>query len=226
MKVVPFDARIEPDINPEGPVIVMGAYTMWRVAKAKGWVPGSFINTNFDYIFQKKHWGDLMFNADSWVGPFSTVPEQMEPFFIRPIHDTKSFTGQVIDWENFSSWQKDVLAVGETSYCTITHDTLVQVASYKEIYAEYRLWVIDGKIITSSLYKRGGRPFSSEIVDQEILDFGMTCINTWVPARAFCLDIFVGPDGPRIGEVNNINAAGFYKADIQKLVLALNEMVF
>src|SRR3990167_1046604 len=92
VKVVPFDARIEPDINPEGPVIVMGAYTMWRVAKAKGWVPGSFINTNFDYIFQKKHWGDLMFNADSWVGPFSTVPEQMEPFFIRPIHDTKSFT--------------------------------------------------------------------------------------------------------------------------------------
>ena len=32
--------------------------------------------------------------------------------------------------------------------------------------------------------------------------------------------------GRLIGEVNNINAAGFYKADVQKLVIALNEMEF
>ena len=62
--------------------------------------------------------------------------------------------------------------------------------------------------------------------DREILDFTQKCINIWTPARAFCLDVFVGPNGPLIGEINNINAAGFYKADIQKLVLALNEMEF
>lgn len=226
VKVIPFGGGIIPDVDFTGPTMVMGAYTMWKVAAEKQWVPGSFINENFDYIVQHEHWGDLMFNHDSWVGRFDSVPEQTEEFFIRPIHDTKSFNGQTIDWENFKSWQQDILKVGETSYCTINPDTIVQVATLKHIYCEYRLWVVDGKIVTASLYKRGDRVYTDEEVDDEIIDFGYRCINTWVPARAFCLDIFVGPNGPLIGEVNNINAAGFYKADVQKLVLALNEMEF
>lgn len=226
VKVVPFDNRTEPDVSPEGNVIVMGAYTMWRVAKAKQWIPGSFINDNFDYKVQQEHWGDLMFNSDSIVCCFDSVPEHTEPFFIRPIHDTKSFTGCVMTPSEFTEWRQPILEIGETSYCTIQKDTLVQVATYKEIYAEYRLWIVDKKIVTASLYKRGGQVYSDEQVDDDILEFGYKCISTWVPARAFCLDIFVGPNGPRIGEVNNINAAGFYKANIQKLILALNEMDF
>lgn len=225
VKVIPFGGGIIPDVNFKEPTIVMGAYTMWKVAAEKQWIPGSFINENFDFEIQRQHWGNRMFNADSRVYRFADVPEQSEDFFIRPIHDTKSFTGQIIDWISFDTWRKSVMDI-QTSYCSITADTLVQVAPYKHIYAEYRLWVVDGKIVTSSLYKRGNRVYSDEEVDEEIINFGYECIKTWVPARAFCLDIFVGPDGPRVGEVNNINAAGFYKADVQKLVLALNSMEF
>jgi hypothetical protein len=226
VKVIPFGGGIIPDVDFTGPTIVMGAYTMWKVAAEKQWKPGSFINDNFDFKVQVANWGELMFNHDSWVGCFDSVPWQSEDFFIRPIHDTKAFNGQVIDWENFCSWQASVLKVGETSYCTIEPNTMVQVAPCKHIYCEYRIWVVDGKIVTASLYKRGGRVYSDEEVDDEIIDFAKTCISRWVPARAFCLDVFVGPDGPRIGEVNNINAAGFYKADVQKLILALDSMEF
>lgn len=225
VKVVPFDCRTEPDINLEGPVIVMGAYTMWRVAHVKGWIPGSFINDNFDYQVQLSHWGQRMFNYGCKVYRFADVPKQKEAFFIRPIHDTKSFTGQVIEWAEFADWRSKIMDI-QTSYCTITADTLVQVGRWQEIFAEYRLWIVDNRIVTSSLYKRGGKAFSSEEVDPEIIAYGQDCIKYWTPARAFCLDIFVGPEGPAIGEINNINAAGFYKADIQKLVLALNEMKY
>ena len=35
VKVVPFVGVIEPDINPTNPVIAVGAYSMWKVAKRK-----------------------------------------------------------------------------------------------------------------------------------------------------------------------------------------------
>lgn len=35
VKVVPFVGDIIPDINPKNPVIAIGAYSMWRVAKRK-----------------------------------------------------------------------------------------------------------------------------------------------------------------------------------------------
>lgn len=35
VKVVPFVGDIIPDINPKNPVIAIGAYSMWKVAKRK-----------------------------------------------------------------------------------------------------------------------------------------------------------------------------------------------
>ncbi len=35
VKVVPFVGDITPDINPKNPVIAVGAYSLWRVAKRK-----------------------------------------------------------------------------------------------------------------------------------------------------------------------------------------------
>jgi hypothetical protein len=224
VKVIPFGGGILPDVEViDTPVIVMGAYTLCKVAKEKCWSPGSFDNENFNFVTQEAHWLDKMFNYNCGVYKFSEVPEQEGDFFIRPVHDTKSFTGFVTDWHEFSHWRTTVMGL-QTSYCSINSDTQVQVAPAKTIYAEYRLWVVDGKIITSSLYKRGGYVYTDETVDEDIIEFGYSCIREWVPARAFCLDIFVGEDGPKIGEINNINAAGFYAADIHALVQALNDL--
>lgn len=223
VKVVPFDCRTIPDITVENPVIIMGAVTMWRVAAEKNWTPGSFINSNFDYVVQVEHWGDNMFNFACKVHKFSEVPEQTEDFFIRPIHDTKAFTGYVTDWKEFESWRKSIMDI-QTSYCSIKADDLVQVGPVQEIWTEHRVWIVNNEVITSSIYKRGNKPFYSADVDDNVIEFAKRMISIWTPAKAFCLDVFTGPNGPKIGEINNINSAGFYAANIQKLVLTLNEM--
>ena len=46
----------------------------------------------------------------------------------------------------------------------------------------------------------------------------------WQPARAFVLDTALTPDGPRIVEVNCINSAGFYGADVKCIVVAVEAM--
>ena len=54
VKVIPFIHKIEPDINPTGPVIVSGSTSMTIVAKRKGWKPGSFNNENYEITRKRK----------------------------------------------------------------------------------------------------------------------------------------------------------------------------
>lgn len=224
VKVRPFIHTIEPDIEPpDGPIIVFGAYTMWKVAQIRGWKPGSFTNDNFTFERQLEHWGVRMLNHDSWVGRFGDVPEQQLPFFIRPVLDSKSFSGMVTDWPSFDEWRQLVAKVEDSP--TLTLDTLVQVASIKPLVRETRFWIVDRKIVTASVYKTGSRVHGDPNVDPRTTEYATTCVAEWEPARAYCLDIFETEDAQLwIGEINTINAAGFYAANVQKLVAAIDSM--
>jgi hypothetical protein len=225
-KCIPFIGTLDPEpVPPPGNVIVMGSYTLAREAQKRGWVPGVFLNDNFDFTVQLQNWGTHMINSDAWVGRFDSVPEQENPFFIRPVHDSKAFTGYVTDWPDFIEYQKQIIEL-QPDWATVTPDTQVIVSSKKTIRREYRTWVVDKRVVTASLYKQGTWKHYEECHDQNILTYAETCASIWSPDRAYVLDIFETDDGMFIGEVNNLNSAGFYAADMQKLVAALEEMKF
>lgn len=97
----------------------------------------------------------------------------------------------------------------------------------KDIYQEYRFFVIDGKVVTGSLYKQGGKPLSSPIVNDDVLQFAEDMVNIWCPDRGFVIDIAVLPDNElKIVELNNLNSSGFYSCDIGKIVNAIECMEF
>jgi hypothetical protein len=229
-KVIPFVGDLLPEpVIPDGEkVIVLGSYSMALYADKQGWIPGSFANDDHDFRVQLEHWGDHMVNASAQILPFHKLQEQKTPFFIRPVEDTKSFPGVVMDWSEYCEWRDRILVLSPEDNPTITTDTMVMVSPLVKIYREYRLWVVDGVIVTASLYKEGTRVRYDSLVEGQILDFAGQFVGNgqWEPARAYCLDIFDTENGLKIGEVNNINSAGFYKADMQKLVHALNSMSF
>lgn len=225
-KCVPFAGNLEPEADPPpGPVVVMGSYTLARHAQARGWTPGAWLS-NLDFRTQADHWGPMMFNYDCWVGGFKDVPEQLQPFFMRPVHDTKSFTGMVVDWHYYQEWLAGLRRLPEDHVGDLTLDTLVMVCPKQEIYTETRFWIIDQEVVTSSQYKTGSRKHYQrpEFTDPHLTEFAERCAKIWSPNRAYVLDVFDGPLGPRIGEINNLNSAGFYLADMNKLVLAIEEM--
>jgi len=226
-KVLPFGGGIVPDPVPtEERVIVMGSYTMARIARERGWTPGSFDNANLDYTIQRGHWGARMLNGDSIVTRFDEVPEQIKPFFIRPVLDSKSFNGQVKDWPSFVEWRDRVLTHGADNGGTLCGETMVMTSRVKAIHREYRLWILDGKVITSSLYKMGGRALfgiGSHMVhapqmDDNVISYAEETAQLWSPCRAYVMDIADTPEGLRVIEVGCMNAAGFYGADMGKLV--------
>lgn len=226
-KVVPFVHTLEPEFTPAPGqrVVVMGTYTLVNLARERGWEPASFDDPNtFDYEVQNYHWPMLNGGQEGSAWKFAEVPEHRRPFFIRPVDDTKSFVGQVMDWPSFSKWRLSVLLLKPEDQPTITADTWVVIAPVREIWREYRLWVVDGEVVTASLYKFGTIKRYEEGAPHWIMTFARKQINEWVPSRAFVMDVAETAEGLKIIEVNNLNSAGFYKGDMQRLVAAIEGM--
>lgn len=222
-KIIPFSRELYPDINPEGKVVVMGSYTLAHIAQAKGWEPGSFLNENFTFRKQVVHWNNNMLNNSAWLGPLKFAIPYDEPFFIRPADDGKAFAGTVMDSPSFLKWKKQVMALTPEDGATMDGDTVVMVCRGKKIQTEYRLWIVDEKVVTSSVYKVGKRVVTSPHVDFRIHEFAEKWAKVWSPHRAYVMDVADTPDGLKIIEVNNLNSAGFYAGDVQKIVFAIEE---
>jgi hypothetical protein len=227
-KVIPFsDGQLDPDPRlPDGArAIVMGSYTMAKYAAVRGWKPGAYLD-NLDIIEQYWHWGEHMLNQDMLTCDLRDLGPQFVtgPTFIRPVHDTKAFTGQVFDHDLWSEFWSGVMATPDA--VNIGPDTRIVSASKKEIWSETRTWVINRKVITASGYKVGTikRYSSPEQVDKEITDYAQARAYDWSPNRAYVMDIAQTPNGLKIVEINNLNSAGFYKGDVQKLIMAIEEM--
>lgn len=211
----------------EGPIVVYGSYTLALIAAKRGWTPGSFVNGNFTHEAWVQGWGaDKLLNGDAVVCRLDAIESALqgrENVFLRPLEDTKSFSGMVLGREEASWWAQRAINADSAQLHSATE---IVVASTRSILAEYRLFVVDGRVVTSSLYKMGQRIISEAYTPQGVLDYAQRCIELWVPDRAFVLDIAETPEGFCIIEVNNINSAGVYAADVSRLVQAIDQMVF
>jgi hypothetical protein len=101
--------------------------------------------------------------------------------------------------------------------------------SLKEIYAEFRFYVVDGKVITGSMYKHSNKVYYvnvTEFSDPELWKIAQERVDQWCPNRAFALDIAMTENEYEVIEINAINSAGFYACDMGKFINAINTMEF
>lgn len=213
---------------PEGSnIFCYGSYSLSKHAVRRGYFPGAFIsnNSSIDNLIAK--YGENMLNHDSVVIRFGDDDELVpnwDTFFIKPNEDTKAFTAEVLSREAFLEFKHRIQAQGE-EYSTVTKDTRVVISSPKEIDAEFRFFVVDGKVVTYSMYKSGSTVYYSGRVDEYIVEFAQSMVDLYQPDRAFVIDIAITPDGLKVIEVNSINSSGLYDIDVQKLVFSIEEMV-
>lgn len=234
-KVIPFtDDGIEYEAkapDPSVPVFTCGSYTLAKIA-AKHYKPGAFVSKELGMNHLLDNYGDEMFNHDLKFGKVKDVKFSGE-VFIRPVEDTKSFTGQKMTYEDFSQWRERIEKMNGDDYKTISLDTEICYASIKPIDKEVRFFIVDGKIATCSEYKIGGQVKYSSNVDEYIKYYvaGMVgdpgfCIGAWQPDKAFVLDVAVTDGVCKILEANCINAVGMYAIDTQKLIMAIEDLTY
>jgi hypothetical protein len=216
-----------PDVHPAGYVMVCGTYALGRIAAERGWWPGTFMNSNHDHRKWVEHWGERMLNAQAVTCRFAEVNPRWSRTFIRPAQDTKFFDGQVLDAEEIMTWRSDVLAGRKSPVkCSakLSADTEVVHAEAVDVYCECRFFVVDGEIVGSTTYRVGSDVVSLEDVEPAAQEFALEAIACWHPARGFVLDVALVAQGYRIVEVNCLNTAGFYGADVQRIVMSVDAM--
>lgn len=230
IKVIPFIHTFEPDINPVGDVFVCGATSLRENAKTRNWSPGYF-DENLDYRLYIENYGNHMLNYHSIIKPMRDIERVWDQFFVRPILDSKSFSGQIMTWDEFSEWRIKVEKIKEYDCAsTLTTDDIIVMAPIsRKIYAEYRFFVINGKVVTGSQYKLGSRVVASRNIPTTVSWFAQNIADLWCPNKAFCLDVCeVESDDEdrqlKVMEINAINSAGFYDCDMYAFVNAINNM--
>lgn len=218
IKWIPFSEDIKFDTDRKD-VFIFGCVNMTKVAHKYNWVPGVYFNDKHDMENYFYKYGDHMLNSDGkFINYYDELPEHIpDTFFARPSKDSKLFTGSLFYRAEWAAYTKG---------SEVSADTRIFIASQKSyISREIRCWIVDGKVVTTSLYKMAKRGrYQNYDHEQEAIDFAQKMVDIYAPSRAFVLDICLHEGEYKVVEINCMNCAGFYDANMNKLVEALENM--
>lgn len=144
-----------------------------------------------------------------------------ENIFVRPNGDGKEFDGQVGSYENIKTMlDRTIKFEGPLSY-----DSIILVGKAYNIHKEWRLYIVDGEIVTSSRYRKDFKLSKSNLdIPEEMLTFAKERMKEYMPHDNFAMDICSTHDGTYyIIECGCLNSVGFYHADIGKIVKAVTK---
>lgn len=201
------------------PVMVYGSKTFAEVSKEMGLVPGSFWNDSFEFEVFREAVGEELLNPHFIIGELQELEPEWDRFFIRPTGNTKLFTGMTVTIEEFKEWKER--ESGEMS--TYKGQTLM-IAPLQEIRAEFRLFVVNDKVITASSYVVNGKQDTSAVIDESLLRYADTIISRFPLAEAYVLDIADTSNGYKVIEYNNINTSGLYDCDETRIINAIQHI--
>ncbi len=230
-KVVPFIGELTPvpEIKDPNAVVMFGSYVLWRYAKANNLKPGVFRIRPF---VREPLWHPFLLNgADALFMTLQDVPDHFpddeKDWFLRPVEDSKEEPGNVKSTGEIIELANKVLALKEHEIPkgSLRHDTEMMFTKPVRLLKEWRLWVVEDEVVTYSLYKEGTRVVCRREIDADALEFARLLVETNPKyAPAYVIDICRTQDGLRMLETNCINAAGFYEADLEKLVSSIEQV--
>jgi hypothetical protein len=204
-------------------IFVYGSVKLAKITKEFDWQPGSFYGKNHEFEKYSIGFGEHLINSKSRLFQFldNFDWEEAPKLFIKPSRDAKIFTGKVfskVEWEDFVYY-----TLRDKKQTKITTQSNIQVSAAHKIIKEARLWIVDDKIVTSSYYLFHDGTEFEENVSEAALVFGQQMANLFRVADAYVLDIALTYDSWKVVEVNCINSAGFYKANVENIILALEQ---
>lgn len=189
-----------------------------------------FFNRNeFDYSKFMSFYYDFSLNPDAICLPYMVFKSSYKRFFTngnsrifcRPESGEKPFAGRVLDKEDMAIELKHM----DTD---LYPDSLVWIASSKDIDKEYRFWIVDGKVITYSEYKMGMGEFFISSKNDDAVKYVEDILNKdKCFCEMYCLDVALLGNGEfRLVECNSIHCSDFYMCDVKSLLDAIYEFMY
>jgi len=148
-----------------------------------------------------------------------------ELIFIRPDCDGKEFDGQVIKSKTAKNMLKRYLEYDSR----LNLASEVVLSQPYNVEKEWRCIIVNGKVVTSSMYRLNFKLNKNSEVPKSVIYFAEQRAKEYQPHDVFAMDIgLVSNDGiPTyyIIECGCANSVGFYLCDIDKYVKSLSEYI-
>jgi hypothetical protein len=228
--VVPFSHEAaSPLPHIEGPCLVYGSGGLLALARRQGWQPAGWDGEGFSASRVAAALGPLALNHEAVLTTWSGIAaagraQGWTHVFVRPDAETKEFAGRVMRVDELEAWVAQLRAIGYLK----ESDSAALVAPPRTLGREWRLFVVEGKVVASSQYARGGEPAIGPPAPSDVLAFADEALHRHAPAPALVLDVAevrtrAGWE-PCVVELNSINSAGFHGCDPGPIVAALSDL--
>ena len=225
VKVIPFITEL-PDFEISPCNIYYGSTTFNRlVYENEQTRTGLFFNpSTFSIENYISKWGHHMLNFEATITTFSELMTRdygsEKLLFIRPDDDSKSFAGEVKQFAEIREWYDRLEGVSNTQ---LSKESKIIVSEPYNIQYEWRLWIVDKKVVASSKYREYFNLSKESGCPPEVVVFAEARCREYTPHNVFVMDICLCGDSYYIIECGCMNGAGFYKADIATIVKYVSE---
>ncbi len=226
INIVPFSKELPAlDLGNTRKVIYGSTTFMVNSYQSPAYRDGVFFDPEqFNMAHYVKKWGEHVLNADGalmTLGDLRSIEGDLdEVFFVRPNHDTKSFSGQTSTLGDLKVWSEKLCALELED---INERTEIWLASPKQISKEWRAFVVDDKIISISKYLENGELTESRAdIPNGLIDFLQQTIGEYRIEDIYVIDVALAENTYKIIECNCFNGTGFYDHDISSIVSAVN----
>ncbi len=166
-----------------------------------------------------RQWGQHMLNFGASVVTFRelmAMPLDGEQLlFIRPNEDSKAFAGETRRFKDIEQWYAQLY---QTENTNLSPDTKIVAGEPYNIKKEWRLWIVDKKVIAASQYRDYFKLKKAKGCPVEVTEFAEQRCQEYTPHAVFVMDVGLCGDAYYIIECNCLNSTGFYNADIQAIV--------
>lgn len=224
-KYIPFDGMDYSFLPTNRPLVAHGSISGIRHLLKQSFYPGAWCD--FKKLSCRAYytqWGEHVLQEEY---AFYTLGEilRLKDFifktfgedgrvFIRPDENDKEFTGEVVHQAKFDMWWQ--LAIWHSP----PMDMLCVVSKPKDILAEHRLIIADGKVVAGSGYREDKVIKHTPHYPQGMVEFAEKVAAIWSPHPIYCLDVATVLGGYKVVECGSVNCAGYYSCDLRKIVEA------
>ena len=232
--VIPFSREItseEPLVGREYLPYGSTLLTMLTCNNGFDWRGNYFNPVTFDSSMWNYNRNDML-NGGNLRGTTMMISDAIEflkkqdpksMWFTRPCEDLKQYSGQVIQADECIKWFNDAMQCESSGSYKLEPTTGVVIAEPRNIQAEWRWFIVDGQVISGSMYRREGQLYKKNESDIATINEAQQLANVWLPHRNCVMDVALVDNEVKVLEFNTINSSGFYDHDIEAIVSALWE---
>lgn len=226
--VIPFSHEITSESEIKGEdYIPYGSTLLTNIAYELGWKGLHFNRDTFNYQSAIDNRGDMLnsnvMRLDDAIRMLGIIKNR-DPkslWFVRPSEDLKQFSGQVIEAEECYHWFKSMMECETSGTYKLEPETMVVICSPQPIQAEWRWFIVGGKIISRSMYNIHNQLRKERVTDQKMIDEAQTFADKWLPSECCVMDIALVNGELKVIEFNAFNSSGMYDSDVDAIFKAL-----